>query len=403
MSERVDLRWTPAVVPDLEWNKLFENRASGITWALGSVSRDSYVAVPEQARPLVEATVKRMDGDHSIAEIISEVSLPGRRVDVGSLMRKLDGANLLAENNPDARPRSEFAALAFELAKWRIVSNSLVLRVLAALLMPLLVISSGVVGWALVSGRMFVGLQFQSYLAFAGQDLTRWGVLLAVCLLSVALHELGHAVVARFCGLHPSSVTVALYLFISPIVYVSIPGLYSISPRRRVMVWAAGPYVNLVLAAVAALLRPHVAGNWQLVCDAGLLANLLLIGVNLYPFLPLDGYFMASTLLGVTNLRSQALRLQPKSRRLVSNGARIVLWVYTLATWGTIAAIVLRELWGIITTLLHALQQNMGVMATLDAIKGYLLFLTVVVFAVVVRRRKLSRSKVRRSNGGTPC
>ena len=169
------------------------------------------------------------------------------------------------------------------------------------------------------------------------------------------------------------------------------------------MVWAAGPYVNLVLAAVAALLRPHVAGNWQLVCDAGLLANLLLIGVNLYPFLPLDGYFMASTLLGVTNLRSQALRLQPKSRRLVSNGARIVLWVYTLATWGTIAAIVLRELWGIITTLLHALQQNMGVMATLDAIKGYLLFLTVVVFALVVRRRKLSRSKGRRSNGGTPC
>ena len=57
----------------------------------------------------------------------------------------------------------------------------------------------------------------------------------------------------------------------------------------------------------------------------------------------------------------------------------------------------------IITTLLHALQQNMGVMATLDAIKGYLLFLTVVVFALVVRRRKLSRSKGRRSNGGTPC
>jgi Zn-dependent protease len=124
-------------------------------------------------------------------------------------------------------------------------------------------------------------------------------------LLSVALHELAHAVVGRGLGLPVGGIM--LYLF---------GGLTSLdaepaSASDQAMVTLAGPLVNVVLggACAAIALTLHSSGlvpeaTWQL---AGM--NALLAAYNLVPGLPLDGgQLLRAALWRATGDRVRALR-----------------------------------------------------------------------------------------------
>jgi Zn-dependent protease len=107
-----------------------------------------------------------------------------------------------------------------------------------------------------------------------------------VCLLvSVLLHELGHAVTARRLGVGVRGIT------------LEILGGYTEmdreapTPRVEVLVALAGPAVSLVLGLVAALgavLLPAGTPVWQVVFLVAL-ANIIVAFFNVLPGLPLDG------------------------------------------------------------------------------------------------------------------
>jgi Zn-dependent protease len=165
--------------------------------------------------------------------------------------------------------------------------------------------------------------------------------------LSVVLHECSHGIAAIFFGLSVRHIRVALYLGFIPIVYLRINGLYTLRPRQRLLVWLAGPYANLAIASVITLVLYF---HWVSIGYAGILrlvliGNFLLVLLNLFPFLPTDGYYIASTLLGAYNVRTNAWSKFAKlfNGKPASAGQRIEI-VYLVATLITISTLLIRRL-----------------------------------------------------------
>lgn len=134
----------------------------------------------------------------------------------------------------------------------------------------------------------------QAYFAPEGQTVTGlglvWGALLAIVLFAcVTLHELSHSVTAQGYGIRVRSITLL------PIGGVSQMEELPKEPRKELLISAAGPLTNFVIAAPllalsAGGLVPAVAPQFgDFVRWAGLL-NLLLGAFNLLlPAFPMDG------------------------------------------------------------------------------------------------------------------
>lgn len=160
------------------------------------------------------------------------------------------------------------------------------------------------------------------YLIFQGQYLV-FGLLIAALVLSLSCHEFGHAWVAKLCG--DDTAERAGRLTLNPVRHIDPMGLAMVvlvgfgyarpvptDPRnyrfRSADLWvaAAGPGMNLVLAAVAwnFFLSMRLSGNdffYQVGPETFFVllvqVNLLLMLFNLIPLGPLDGHYILARLL----------------------------------------------------------------------------------------------------------
>lgn len=99
----------------------------------------------------------------------------------------------------------------------------------------------------------------------------------ALIFLSLIIHELGHLVVAKIVGLHVSACTIMPYGG-----ELTISGQYNIRRRKRFYVALGGPIATFLLLLIA-LILPFPAADFLLHIQV------ILLAVNLLPFLPLDG------------------------------------------------------------------------------------------------------------------
>ena len=160
------------------------------------------------------------------------------------------------------------------------------------------------------------------YLIFQGQYLV-FGVLIAALVLSLSCHEFGHAWIAKLCG--DDTAERAGRLTLNPVRHIDPMGLAMVvlvgfgyarpvptDPRNYrfgsadLWVAAAGPGMNLVLAAVAwnFFLSMRLSGNdffYQVGPETFFVllvqVNLLLMLFNLIPLGPLDGHYILARLL----------------------------------------------------------------------------------------------------------
>jgi Zn-dependent protease len=144
-----------------------------------------------------------------------------------------------------------------------------------------------------------IGMLLLTLFALSRGDFTSGIIFLAALLFAVTIHELGHAYVARKRGMWVQKIV--LHAF-GGVTYWS--GYAASGPggwRDRLWITAAGPAVNLIVAAVCYILMQSLAGVLPgmavAIIGALFLVNIALGLFNLLPIYPLDGGMLLHTFL----------------------------------------------------------------------------------------------------------
>ena len=125
--------------------------------------------------------------------------------------------------------------------------------------------------------------------------------------LAIVVHEAGHAFTTKHFGREVPRVGVGWYWF-GPVAYVDTSDMWLEGRWPRIAVSIAGPYANLVLGGLAALVAWFVpsavlsAALWEFA-----LLSYLAVLLNFNPLMEFDGYYVLSDLLDKPNLRPRAL------------------------------------------------------------------------------------------------
>lgn len=124
-------------------------------------------------------------------------------------------------------------------------------------------------------------------------------------LISVLIHELGHASACAAFGVRPSDIGATLYV-IYPALYSDVSGAWQLPRRQRVVVDLGGLYFQFVIGGVYA--AAYALTGWI----PFLAAVLMIVGSSVFalnPIFKFDGYWMVADALGVTNLSRQPSRI----------------------------------------------------------------------------------------------
>ena len=227
----------------------------------------------------------------------------------------------------------------------------------------------------------------------------------------ILIHELGHGYACKYFGGEVRELGFMLIYF-QPAFYCNVSDAWSF-PERRARLWvtAAGGWIQLVVASVAAIVWWAAAPN-TLVANVAVAAMLVggasTILTNANPLLPLDGYFALTDWMEIPNLRLRAvahfrwwlqhylLRLEVPEPPATSRERRVFLiygaasMVYTTLLLGFVAVLVVgwsRQAFGvfggIITSLVLAVLLRGRIMG---GVRG-------VVLAVRARRDAMRRMR----------
>ncbi len=142
---------------------------------------------------------------------------------------------------------------------------------------------------------------------FGGSYLAGLGLLVVLDLLTISLHEVGHALAMKHAGRRVLRSGLMIY-YGAPCAYVDTTDVWMAPRRERLIVSLAGPFTGVWIAAVCTiavlLLPPGPLGafffSWAFVA---LFDNVL----NFCPLLELDGYYLLVDLVEKPMLRARSL------------------------------------------------------------------------------------------------
>lgn len=275
-------------------------------------------------RPEAYQFVARLDPEHSVDEIWQQTlthtpeSAPGQE-EVIQILSQLHQANLLyAREAVDSRGlyarhekqrKKEFRA---KLAS--IMFARIPLFDPTPLLVPILRALGPLAGWpAMLLWLVVVIFGGKQAIDHAGALLDQSQSVLApdnLILLYLAtiwvkvLHEFGHALVCRHYGGEVRTMGVMLIVF-TPLPYMDATSSWRFRSRwQRAFVGAAGMWVEIFLAAVAAIVWANTGNGMlhSLAYNIMFVASVSTIVFNANPLLRFDGYYIFSDLLDIPNL-----------------------------------------------------------------------------------------------------
>lgn len=180
--------------------------------------------------------------------------------------------------------------------------------------------------------------------------------LFGVTIVSLAIHEFGHAAACRYGGARPGRIGVGIYL-VWPVFFTDVTDSYRLSKAGRLRTDLGGVYFNGLSALMAAAAYLMTSYKPLLIV---VVSQQLLILDQFIPWVRLDGYHIVSDLIGVTDLFA---RIKPVIRSLLP-GRQADSRVAELKPWARAAVTV----W-VLTTLVALV--GMAVLVVLNA-SGFL-------------------------------
>ncbi|MHB8974746.1 MAG: efflux RND transporter periplasmic adaptor subunit [Pirellulaceae bacterium] len=160
------------------------------------------------------------------------------------------------------------------------------------------------------------------------------------------VHELGHALV---CKRHGGEIREAglIFILLAPAAFVDVTSSWRFASKwQRIHVAAAGMYVELVLAALAAMVWSQADSVVlrHLLFNMIVMASVSTLAFNANPLMRFDGYYIFADLLEIPNLATEGVRFVRQlgayvfygrmlpSRELLG-GRGWVVRIYGLAAW----------------------------------------------------------------------
>jgi putative peptide zinc metalloprotease protein len=309
--------------PDIEWSP-FTSEAN-TTW----VARDPLALQYFQFSPFERTIAQLCDGAHSLADILDLHRRTGITAEwLVHFAQRLDSSGLTVPNQVGIHSRRLWNAQQrhHRVSLLQLIASPLATRVklfdptwllgllspIAALIFHPLFVSA----WAclLVVVAFLVVLRWlgsPSALSETFRDITADRALAMfitfICVKS--LHELGHALACKKWKAECHEIGL-LFLVFTPCLYCDTTDSWKLpSPWRRACIAAAGIYVELTIAALAACLwLITLPGSWLhlLAANVMLICSLSTLLVNGNPLLRYDGYYVLSDLWRVPNLHDQS-------------------------------------------------------------------------------------------------
>ena len=139
-------------------------------------------------------------------------------------------------------------------------------------------------------------------------------LMLVVIFVVITIHEFGHSLTLKHFGGKVEEMGFMLLYFL-PAFYCNVSDAWMLKKRERILVSLAGGYIETFIWALAVI-------AWRILAPETPIAHVCLIIVgftgiqilfNFVPLIRLDGYYMLSDYVEVSNLRPKALRYLRKS------------------------------------------------------------------------------------------
>lgn len=365
---------------------LYEYKNRENKYAIGSVEKDRYIEVNENSvMPILQA-IQFLNGKNSYKDIETFVhDKTGSELDVKKLCEILQKAALIENGDKSKVEKSEYDLLSLKLFEISIKKLAIFFDVLSKVIMPFVILLIISLIAVVFYCNIFDNLNVVSLFGFKDNYLYNIFILFIIMAISLFFHELAHGIVAAKYGLHPESMTISLYLYISPIVYLKIPGLYTVKPRQRIAVWSAGVLVNLFFFCVGIVfytLFNNLSVSTYIISFFQYLwyVNLLLITTNLFPLLPLDGYFILATLFKIPNLRKKSfgnIKNFIKTKEIKLKGIYLVYFILSAVI---MCSMVGREF----VAMFQLFEQGLG-LGILNAFWSIKQYLILIILIIIVR------------------
>lgn len=209
--------------------------------------------------------------------------------------------------------------------------------------------------WASIDfGSSFVNLKYTpaSFL----DSPYKWLVFVIIFLIVMPIHELAHAVTAKYFGYRVREFGFVLLYHLFPVFYADVTDVWMAPPRQRMLVAAAGPFSTWILGAAAysfSIIVPKYEFFFGLVAFNCYIFTL----INLYPFLflELDGFYIFIDLLKIPYLKSQVkylknIILKRHYRRLIRK-ENFVTAIYEVLSFISVVLVLGYIIWSFITPL----------------------------------------------------
>jgi len=126
--------------------------------------------------------------------------------------------------------------------------------------------------------------------------------LLVFTVMSSFLHETGHAAACKYSGIRHGGIGFGLYINF-PVLYTDVTRVWTLPRKERMRVNIAGVYFQCILLVF--LLAAYLFTKDDIIRYMILTVNLGFL-LTLNPFFKFDGYWIASDLIGVPNLRKRS-------------------------------------------------------------------------------------------------
>jgi len=160
---------------------------------------------------------------------------------------------------------------------------------------------AGIVAWL-----REVGAGRHALVTIDGSFLLGLLALILLQVLSISVHEAGHALAIRHFGRRVRRLGLAMYYFF-PCVYVDSSDMAMSTRSARIVVSLAGPIGGLLVGSICAFVAALDGGLVGGIAFKAASLFLFQFALNLVPILELDGYYILSDLLDMPLLRQRSM------------------------------------------------------------------------------------------------